>query len=250
MAGVELLICRDLAELSLKTAHLFLRISNEAVTARGRFTAALSGGSTPEALYAVLSNPFFSTSVQWSKGFFFWGDERFVPSDHPDSNCLLAEKHLFSRVAVPRDHIYPVPTGLGDAARAAAEYQRTLESFFSLGRGEFPRFDLMLLGMGEDGHTASLFPGTRALRETGKIVMAYHVDRLKADRITLSVPAINEAANVLFMISGQGKATALGRVLEGPQDPDRYPSQLIEPRSGRLVFAVDRAAAAGLAESA
>jgi 6-phosphogluconolactonase len=248
-ARPEILLCRDLAEVSEQAAELFVRLADEAISSSGRFAVALSGGSTPQALYWRLGSEPSRQRVPWSKVHLFWGDERYVPPDHPESNYRMARESLLSGAPIPAQNIHRMPTELEDPDCAAADYQQTLREFFKLSLGQWPRFDLILLGMGEDGHTASLFPGTTAVTETGRLVVANYVETLHAHRLTLTVPAINHAANIVFLISGESKAAVLSDVLEGQDQPGRLPSQLIQPVQGRLLFIVDRAAASKLSGS-
>jgi len=249
-----LLICRDPGEVSLRAAELFAQLAGEAVAATGRFAAALSGGSTPRALYALLAGDPFRTRIPWSKVHLFWGDERCVPPEHPESNYRMVRESLLNQVPIPEENVHRMPAEQEDPNRAAAEYEQTLKEFFGLTRAPhpaplWPRFDLILLGMGEDGHTASLFPGTAALEETRRLVTATYIPTpdhrplQTGHRLTLTVPVINNAAQIVFLICGGSKAPVLKEVLEGDYQPERLPSQLIRPRTGRLLFIVDRAAA-------
>src|SRR5690606_983517 len=174
----------------------------------------------------------------------FWGDERTVPPDHPDSNYRMAKEALLDFVALPASNVHRI-SGELEPARAAAEYEQTLRSFFAKRAGK-TRFDLILLGMGDDGHTASLFPDTEALNETERLVVANHVPKLDTWRITLTAPIINDAAHVAFLVAGAGKAAVLKRVLQGPRQPHKLPSQLIQPVDGELVWLLDKAAASEL----
>ncbi len=236
----QLVICPDAETLSWEAAGWFVRLAAEAVAGRGRFSVALSGGSTPRGLYALLAGEPYRSQVPWSQVHVFWGDERHVPPDHPDSNYRLARQTLLDRVPIPPGNVHRIPAERPDPQAAAAEYERTLRTFFGPG---WPRFDLILLGLGADGHTASLFPGTAVLHETERLVAAPYVDGLSAHRLTLTPPVLNHAANVLFLVAGEGKAATLHAVLEGPYRPERFPSQLVRPAEGRLVWIVDRAAA-------
>ncbi|MBI3951061.1 MAG: 6-phosphogluconolactonase [Acidobacteria bacterium] len=237
-----ILICRHLEDVSQRAAELFVQLADEAISAKGRFAVALSGGSTPRALYTLLASDSFRDRVTWPKVHLFWGDERCVPPDHPDSNYHMARESLLDQVPIPQENVHRMPAEQEDHERAAADYEETLQTFFGLKPGQLPRFDLILLGMGEDGHTASLFPGTLALKVTDRLVAANYVEKLKAQRLTLTVPVINNAATVVFLISGASKARVLKDVLEGQYDPMRLPSQLIRPSEGRLIFIVDHAA--------
>jgi len=230
-------------------AEEVIRTATDAVKARGRFTIALSGGSTPRNLYTLIAAN-ASASLPWDQMFFFWGDERHVPPNDPDSNFLMAKESLLSKVAVPPANIFPIPTENPDASAAAEAYEQTLRKFFAVAPGEFPRFDHILLGMGPDGHTASLFPETAALQEKSRLVVANWVEKLKASRITLTLPVLNAAHSVAFLVSGTDKAAALHEVLEGNAAAEKYPSKLVRPTDGRLIWFVDRAAASELSTAA
>jgi 6-phosphogluconolactonase len=224
-------------------ADMFVREAVSAVQARGSFTVALSGGSTPKGLYEVLAtDPVFRDRVDWLHVHVFWGDERQVPPDHPDSNYAMARDALLSRVPIPPDHVHRI-RGENPEADAAAEYERTLRAFFHLAAGELPRFDCVLLGLGADAHTASLFPGDDTLGERTRLVVSTRARSLSARRITLTPPVFNHAACVIFLVSGEGKAEALKAVLEAPDNPRELPAQTIHPESGRLVVMADASAA-------
>jgi len=224
----------------------FVRIVQAAIQGAGRFTVALSGGSTPRSFYSLLAE---KTDVPWNKIFFFFGDERHVPPDDPDSNFRMAGEALFSRAPVPPENIYRVPAEIPDADTAAQSYEQTLRQFFHLDDDNdeaLPRFDLILLGMGPDGHTASLFPGTAALHEDDRLVTANWVEKSKTWRITLTYPVINNSAEIVFLVAGAEKQDALLAVLQGKPDPETYPAQGIRPDNGRVVWFVDQAAAGPL----
>src|SRR6202040_3888746 len=214
-------------------AEEFLRIASEAIAQRGRFTVALAGGSTPKNLYALIAAN-ASTTLPWDKMFFFWGDERHVPPDNPDSNYRMANEALLSKVPVPAANIFRVPTENPDASAAAAAYEQTLRKFFDVAAGEFPRFDLILLGMGPDGHTASLFPETAALNEKVRLVVANWVEKFHSYRITFTLPVLNHAACDMFLVSGKDKADMVRRVL-ADQNAD-LPSQKVHPADGGLLW--------------
>lgn len=240
------------AELARAAAEEFARAAGRVAQQGDRFTVCLSGGSTPEALYRLLARPEepFRDRLPWSLIHFFWGDERHVPPDHPESNFRRARRAMLDAAQLPPGNIHRIPGEEPDAARAAGEYEAELRSFFQLSRGEPPRFDLLLLGLGADGHTASLFPGTRAIHERERLVVAHWVDKLGAFRITLTPPVLNAAARVIFLVSGEDKAGALSAVLRGDFEPDRYPAQIVRPVNGSLVWMVDRKAARELAAAA
>ncbi|MFY9979529.1 MAG: 6-phosphogluconolactonase, partial [Candidatus Sulfotelmatobacter sp.] len=191
-----------------------------------------------------------SSTLPWERMFFFFGDERHVPPDDLESNFRMANESLLSKVPIPAGNIFRVPSENPDASAAAEAYEKSLRSFFGLQPGEFPRFDLILLGMGPDGHTASLFPETAALQEKSRLVVANWVEKLKTHRITVTLPVINAARRVLFLVSGTDKAAALHEVLEGKQPAEKYPSKLVRPTNGKLIWLVDRAAASGLSAAA
>lgn len=240
-ADVQLL--PDAEALYRAAAAEFAKAAVEAMQAKGSFTVTLSGGSTPAGMYSLLANdPAFREQVQWDKTYFFWGDERHVPPDHKDSNYRMAHEALLSKVNVPADHVWRIKGEYEDAKAAADEYERTLRSFFQLKHGRFPRFDLVLLGMGPEAHTASLFPGSSALHEEERLVVSTWVGKLYTERITLTAPVLNNAACVLFLIQGEEKAPALKAVLEGPYEPDQLPAQLIRPPRGKLLWLVEHSA--------
>jgi len=230
------------------TAQRLVDGIQRAVAARGAARIALSGGGTPKAVLALLADPAqpYRAAVPWDRLWIFWVDERCVPPDHPDSNYGVARELLLSKVPLPPDHAIRIEGEL-DPEEAAARYESAMRGHFRLEGAEGPVFDVLHLGMGDDGHTASLFPHTEALNEMLRLSVANHVPQQKQSwRVTLTWPVINAASDVFFLIDGPAKADPLGRVLEGPYDPETLPSQLIQPRSGRLVFLLDKAAAAHL----
>lgn len=240
----ELFIFDTPAELFQAAAREFAALASAALESRGGFVVALAGGSTPKALYSLLASQYAAT-IPWDKIYFFFGDERHVPPGHPESNYRMANETLLSHVPVRAENVFRVHAEESDADVAAQEYERTLRKFFALPPGQFPRFDLILLGIGPDGHTASLFPGTTALTEKQRWVVANWVEKFKTHRITLTYPVINHAACVIFLSSGADKAGILHEVLENPNAG--LPSQAVRPTDGRLEWMVDQAAAAGLA---
>ncbi len=248
-APVELRRLTTPQDLFQAAAEEVIRSATDAVAQRGRFTIALSGGSTPRNLYTLIAAN-ASATLPWDKMFFFWGDERHVPADSPDSNYRMARESLLSKVPIPPANIFPVPTENPDAAQVAESYEQTLRNFFAVAPGEFPRFDLILLGMGPDGHTASLFPETAALQEKSRLVVANWVEKLGGSRITFTLPLLNSARCVAFLVSGTDKAAALHEVLEGNAPAEKYPSRLVRPREGKLIWFVDRAAASELSTAA
>jgi 6-phosphogluconolactonase len=236
----EILICADAAELAREAARRFAELAEAFMGDAGRFTVALSGGSTPKAMFQILAEKPFADALPWRSIDFFWGDERCVPPDHAESNYRMANETLLSKAPIPRENIFRIPAEDEDHKRAAANYSENLRTFFA---AERPGFDLIFLGMGADGHTASLFPGTTALCSGDRIAVANYVDKLKSWRITLTADTINSARNIIFLVAGADKAPALKEVIEGERNPEQYPSQLIEPSHGSLLWMVDEAAA-------
>jgi 6-phosphogluconolactonase len=248
MSSPKIRILADAEAVSRAAAEEFVRLANAAIVARGQFTIALSGGSTPKRLYQLLAEAPFREQVAWDKVEFFWGDERSVPPDHNDSNYHMASEAMLRKLPVPVTHIHRIEAERTDRDAAARDYEAALARVFktSVG-GEIPGFDLILLGMGPDGHTASLFPHTTALKERSRWVVVNYVPKFATDRVTFTVPVLNRAREVLFLVAGADKAEPLHEVLEGPPNHDEYPSQFVKPSPGELVFFVDRAAAAKLA---
>src|SRR5271170_6604754 len=199
------------ADLFHAAAEEFIRAGRAAIGAQGRFTVALSGGSTPKALYSLLATNY--ANFAWNRVFLFFGDERHVPPTDPESNYRMVKESLLSKIAIPADNVFRVSAENPDAGAAAADYEAQLRRFFELKPGEFPRFDLILLGIGPDGHTASLFPETAALQEKSRLVVANWVEKLKTSRITVTLPVLNAARSVAFLVSGTDKAAVLHEVL-------------------------------------
>jgi len=240
----QIRISEDAWELTREAAFDFARRAEEAVHAKDLFTVALSGGSTPKGLYSLLAEQTWRAELPWSKTHFFWGDERNVPPDHADSNYQMAYTAMLSKVPVPSANVHRVRTEETDVNKAAEYYEEELRSFFQLAPGELPRFDLVLLGLGADGHTASLFPGTDALGERQRLVIANWVPKFSAYRVTMTLPVFNNAASVIFLVSGAEKSKALYAVLKGDAAPEQFPAQLIHPTDGELLWLTDMSAAA------
>lgn len=235
------------AALAEEAAQAVARTAEAAVTRTGRFTLALSGGRTPGRLYARLASPPFRARIDWARVQVFWGDERCVPADHPDSNYRLAWERLLSRVPIPPGQIHRMQGEEPDPERAAEDYEGELRRVFRLEAGDRPRFDLILLGLGADGHTASLFPGSPALNETTRLVVVGGAGPDGVHRLTLTLPVFNAAARVIFLVSGKEKGDALSAVLSGGTSPGR-PASLIRP-AGELLWLVDRAAGGGFSDT-
>jgi len=221
--------------------------AQKAIERRGVFHLALSGGSTPKALYQRLADQPYVHQLPWERVHLWWGDERVVSSDHPDSNYKLAYDALICKVPIPPHNVHRVRTELG-ASEAAAQYEAEITA--NVIGFPLPAFDLILLGMGDDGHTASLFPDTPALEAHDRLVVSQFVPKLNAQRITFTAPLINAADTVFFLVSGSGKAEMLRRVLLGDYRPHELPAQLIAPTRGKLFWMVDAAAAAQVATEA
>jgi 6-phosphogluconolactonase len=234
----------DAEALAQAAAGEIVRLASRAVAARGHFTLALSGGSTPRRLYSLLSDvkaP-YRQRVPWERTHVFFGDERHVPPDHPDSNYRMAREALLAHV--PAASVHRIRAEDPDAARAAAAYEMELRRFFGIVEADAapPQIDLVLLGLGPDGHTASLFPGSSALEERRRWAVALFVERLESRRITLTLPVINRARTVLFLVSGSDKADALARVLGPTPEAELLPAGRVRPEAGALLWIVDRPA--------
>jgi 6-phosphogluconolactonase len=241
----------DAEAVSQAAAHEFVRRAIDAIGGNGRFTVALSGGSTPKRLYQLLAEPPHKDAVDWSRVEIFWGDERAVPPDHPDANYRMASEAMLQKLPIPAEHVHRVPADRPDRDAAAADYQNEIARVFGIDpAGSPPVFDLILLGMGPDAHTASLFPHSTALGETTKWVVSNYVAKFKDQgvphRLTMTRPLLNKAREVLFLVAGKDKADPLFEVFTGPPDSARLPSQLIKPTTGQLVWYLDVAAAARL----
>lgn len=229
----------DLQALSHAAARLFAKEACRAIEARGQFSVLLAGGETPRRAYEILARQPLRDMVPWEQVQFFWGDERYVPPDDQRSNARMARQTLLDLVPVPAAHIHPIPYR-SSPRESAAEYEDILRAFFNNGP---PRFDLVFLGLGENGHTASLFPGTYAVEERERWVTDVYVAEQGIYRVTLTAPLFNRAALVAFIVAGGGKALILRKVLEGSMEPRRIPAQLIKPVNGTLLWLVEREAA-------
>ena len=246
MLKIKYYVEADPAALARRAAQYFLEMASEAVQARGRARIAISGGSTPKSTFALLAdrNQPWRSHMPWDALDLYWVDERCVPPDHADSNYRMTREAMLDHVPLKPEQIHRVEGEL-DPETAAARYESELRNTFRLEGAETPRFDLVALGMGPDGHTASLFPHTEAIHELSRLSVANHVPQQKDSwRITLTWPVINHASSVFFLIAGNDKAAVLNEVLTGRRDPERLPSQLIWPASGILTLILDKAAAA------
>jgi 6-phosphogluconolactonase len=238
-------VCADATEQARTAARWFVDWAWQSIAKQGHFYVALSGGSTPQELYRVLASDEFRGQIDWPRVHLFWGDERAVPPDSPESNYGMARRELLLRVPIPPANVHRMEAEDVNIGRAAHKYEATLREFLPLDDRGFPRFDLILLGLGPDGHTASLFPGAKLLRETSRWVSTPLVPKLGARRMTLTLPVLEAARRLLFLVSGAEKAAILHEVLCGRPDPP-LPAQLVKPREGERLFLVDAAAAAKL----
>jgi 6-phosphogluconolactonase len=236
----ELLVAADPPALFEAAAELFVIAATQAIAARGRFTVALSGGSTPKALYELLAADAWRNRVDWRKVHFFWGDERWVPPTDKQSNYRMVDEALLSKIDIPSGNIHGVATESGTPQEAAAAYEAEIRKVFA---GPV-NFDWNLLGLGTNGHTASLFPHCPALHVRDRLVVAEYIEEVKMNRITFTVPLINDSHAIVFLLSGHDKAAVFKDVVLGAHDPERLPSQLIQPTRGMLTWLADHAAAA------
>lgn len=230
----------DADALTAGTAEWILAAAGEAIASRGRCSIAFSGGTTPRALYRLLASNGWRERFDWSRIELFQVDERAVPEDHPDNNFSMIERELLHAIRIPPNHVHRIRTELG-AQTAAREYELELRKSFA--REIVPQFDVILLGMGDDGHTASLFPGTAALEETSHLALGYEVKKLNAFRITLTLPVINNARKVLFLVAGENKAATLREIFQGENPELRYPAAMVAPGNGLLYWHLDNRAA-------
>lgn len=234
-------VCADAEDMARQVAEVVRQRAACCASVSGRFTIALSGGRTPETLYRVMAEQ-YRDQMPWEKMHFFWGDDRFVPHDDPRSNYRLARQVMLDRVPCPIGNIHPMPIFFSNPEEAAADYEATLKGYF---QGHWPHFDLMLLGMGPDGHTASLFPQSPALRETGRWVVPVRQENVESPlRLTLTLPALNHAAQVHFLVTGADKAESVAATLAPDTDPLDCPAAGVRPERGEVAWWLDEPAAA------
>src|SRR4051794_18477305 len=234
----------DRDALNVGAAEFCAGVAREAIAVRGRCMVSLSGGSTPKSLYALLAKPHWNEQFDWKHIHLFWGDERCVPIDHPDSNFGMVRRELLSKIDISADNVHRFKTELNDPNAVAADYEKTVREVFAVQTPEIPTFDLALLGLGENGHTASLFPHSPALHEAARLVVADYVEEVKTYRLTMTAPLINASRQITFLVSGAAKAQVMKDVLEGPRRPEELPAQLIRPSSsdGEVTWLTDKAA--------
>lgn len=235
---------RDKETLSRAAASYVARVARESIVTRGRFTIALSGGTTPKALYGLLGDAPYREQIDWRLVEIFWSDERCVPPDDSESNYALAHEQLLSKIQVPVSQVHRMPADQVDRDAASLTYTQEMQRVFST--SGVPSFDLLQLGMGPEGHTCSLFPHQPSLHEEARLVMPVSVPKPPPDRLTFTPPLLNAARNVLFLVTGEEKAEAVQAVLEGDYNPDEYPAQIVRPPYGEVVWMMDTAAAARL----
>jgi 6-phosphogluconolactonase len=236
----KLQVFEDGNQLTEAIADFIVRIAKTSVRERDKFVISLSGGHTPEHLYALLAKAPYKEQIDWSKVIVYWGDERCVPADDKDNNARMARTQLLDHVPIPPANVNAVPVEL-QPAEAATAYEQTIKEFFN---GAAPIFDLILLGLGDNGHTASLFPGTEVVFEKERLVKEVYVDEQKMFRITMTAPLINQARNIAFLLEGDGKAQILKKILTEDHAPEEYPAELIQPVNGTLYWFADKKAAA------
>jgi len=247
MSEREIIILDDANALSVRAAEEIVYVAGEAICINGQFTLCLTGGATPVDIYSMMATR-FNLSVDWKEVQFFWGDERCVPPDNEASNFGLANRSMLSKLALSPAQIHRI-RGEDPPVAAAAAYEEELVRFFSLGDGEFPRFDLVLLGLGDDGHCASLFPGSPLIFEQRRMVATVEIEAPQRRRVTLTPPVLNNAARIMFIVAGEKKAEAVKNALEGPNAPSRFPAQIINPTEGAVTWLLDRSAASLLSGS-
>ena len=240
--GRKLKIFKSLTEINKFAAAKIITLGKRVIKQTGRFTISLAGGTTPKSLYQLLTTDEYRNELDWENVYFFIGDERDVSPMSDRSNFRMINEKLFEPLSIARQNIIRWQTEIINAQEVAENYGRTIVRFFQLRRGEFPRFDLILLGMGDDGHAASLFPNTDGLKEESRIAIANYVEKFDSERLTFTYPVINNAANILFLVVGEEKASALKDVFEGETNPTKFPAQEIDCKKGTSIWLVDSSA--------
>lgn len=236
----------DIDTLSHAAARFVVRVAQESIAINRRFTIALSGGSTPKKLYALLAEEPYRSQIDWARVDIFWSDERCVPPDDAECNYYLAQQVLLSKIPIPAQQIHRMPAEQEDRNAASLAYTIEMKNVFGVGDDGIPAFDLIQLGMGPEGHTASLFPNQASLHEQQRLIMPVSVPKPPPPRLTFTPRLLNEARYVLFLVTGAEKAEAVQAVLEGDYKPDEYPAQLVHPPKGEVTWMLDKAAAARL----
>lgn len=238
---MDVSIFPDGGQLSVAAAEYIVRVAQESIATHGRFTLALSGGSTPRKLYAMLADEPYRSQIDWALTEIFWSDERSVPPDNAESNYLLAQEVMLSKLPIPASQIHRVTAEQPDLDAASLHYTQELHKVF--GTEDIPKFDLIQLGMGPEGHTASLFPHQASLTEQKRLIMPVSVPKPPPVRLTFTPPLLNAAVHILFLVTGPDKSEAVQAVLEKPYQPDEYPAQIIRPSEGEVTWMLDKAAA-------
>jgi len=238
---MHIAIYDDKHTLSQHAAEYIMRIAQEAIDLHGHFTIALTGGTTPGEVYSLIGSEPFRSQLDWQLVDIFWGDERCVPHNSTESNFYLAQEVLLDKIAIPKSQIHPMPADQLDREAASQAYSIEMQNTFDT--NGIPSFDLIHLGMGPEGHTASLFPHQVSLHEKHRLVMPVSVPKPPPDRLTFTPPLLNAARNVLFLVTGSEKADALHAVLKGEYQPDEYPAQIVRPINGEVVWMLDKAVA-------
>lgn len=241
---MQIAVYPDTDTLSRDAAQYIVRLANESIVSHGRFTIALSGGTTPKKLYGMLGDEPYRSQIDWALVDIFWSDERCVPPDSEESNYLLAQQALLNKIPIPASHIHRMPADETDRDAASQSYSDEMRRIFATSR--IPSFDLIQLGMGPEGHTASLFPHQPSLHEQQRLVMPVIVSKPPPPRLTFTPPLLNAAHNVLFLVTGTDKAEAVQAVLEGVANPNEYPAQIVQPAHGEVVWMLDTKAASNL----
>ncbi len=241
----QVLVCADPAALNRKAADHFMELAVRYTRQFHQFSVALAGGTTPKSLYSILANDPYRNRIPWQEIHFFWGDERCVPREHPESNFRMTDEIFLSRIPIPTENIHPITVEQDDPVLSAAAYERTLQGFFKLRQGEAPSFDLILLGLGEDGHTASLFPDSPALTETERLAVVARGAGSNRARVTLTLLVVNAAKNILWLVSGAKKRSIVQKIFSKSKDINRryLPAEMVQPKSGEVLWLMDQAAA-------
>jgi 6-phosphogluconolactonase len=247
MSERQIIILDTKEELFVRAAEEIAHIAGEAICMHGEFTIALTGGTTPAPTYELLATR-FDLSVDWKEVQFYWGDDRCVPADDPSSNYGMATRTMLSKLKLSPGQIHRI-RGEDKPADAAREYEEELRKNFTLSDGQFPRFDLMLLGLGDNCHMLSLFPGIPELHEQHRLVVPVEVEDKIRHRVSMTAPVMNNSARIMFLISGANKAAAVKRVLEGNDNPDQVPAHLVAPKDGVVIWMMDKAAAGQLSQA-
>ncbi|HLI79525.1 MAG TPA: 6-phosphogluconolactonase [Candidatus Binataceae bacterium] len=246
MSERQIIILDTAEELFVRAAEEIAHIAGEAICMHGEFTIALTGGTTPARTYELLATR-FELSVDWKEVQFYWGDDRSVPPDDPSSNYGMANRTMLSKLKLKPEQIHRV-RGEDKPQDAAREYEAELRKNFNLSEGQFPRFDLMLLGLGDNCHMLSLFPGIPELHEQHRLVVPVEVEDKIRHRVTMTAPVMNNSARIMFLVSGANKAAAVKRVLEGNDNPDQVPAHLVAPKDGVVIWMIDKSAASQLSQ--